>query len=282
MLNIGPRANGDVPYEISQRLREMGAWLEVNGDAIYGADAFDLRKDQHGWGMITSKATDQGFKLYFHLFNWPLNKTLPITGVTDRPERVYLLADKQQAPLEFEHSGALTSIKLPNLQPDPYISVVVAEYVGKPEVETGLVAQTVEGGYSLLPRHGMPSMDKLIEPASQRESVPEHLPVSSDTRLSWKIHVHEPGPKSMDLSYSYQGKSDGGTFRVQCAGQTLKHSVVPTGKTVGEPNGKWIVNNFHSHRIGEVNFPSPGIYEITLQIEPGKKEALDFQWIWIL
>ncbi len=49
ILNIGPRANGAVPYEISQRLEEMGQWLLVNGSSIYGAQAFDLDKNMHDW-----------------------------------------------------------------------------------------------------------------------------------------------------------------------------------------------------------------------------------------
>ena len=42
MLNIGPRANGEVPYEISRRLEEMGSWLAVNGESIYGEGVRDL------------------------------------------------------------------------------------------------------------------------------------------------------------------------------------------------------------------------------------------------
>ncbi|HKL32827.1 MAG TPA: alpha-L-fucosidase, partial [Tangfeifania sp.] len=55
MLNIGPRANGEVPYEISQRMLAMGEWLNVNGESIYGAEAFELHKDLHDWGKITFK-----------------------------------------------------------------------------------------------------------------------------------------------------------------------------------------------------------------------------------
>jgi alpha-L-fucosidase len=35
LLNFGPRADGTIPDEIQNTLREMGAWLKVNGDAIY-------------------------------------------------------------------------------------------------------------------------------------------------------------------------------------------------------------------------------------------------------
>ncbi|HEY3705305.1 MAG TPA: alpha-L-fucosidase [Terracidiphilus sp.] len=35
LLNFGPRADGTIPDEVQNTLREMGAWLKVNGDAIY-------------------------------------------------------------------------------------------------------------------------------------------------------------------------------------------------------------------------------------------------------
>jgi len=36
LLNIGPKADGTVPDEDANILREIGAWLKVNGEAIYG------------------------------------------------------------------------------------------------------------------------------------------------------------------------------------------------------------------------------------------------------
>jgi alpha-L-fucosidase len=35
LLNIGPRADGTIPDEARERLQAIGAWLKVNGDAIY-------------------------------------------------------------------------------------------------------------------------------------------------------------------------------------------------------------------------------------------------------
>jgi alpha-L-fucosidase len=35
-LNIGPRSDGTIPEEVQQVLLDVGAWLKVNGEAIYG------------------------------------------------------------------------------------------------------------------------------------------------------------------------------------------------------------------------------------------------------
>ena len=36
LLNVGPRADGTIPEEAERTLLEIGRWLEVNGEAIYG------------------------------------------------------------------------------------------------------------------------------------------------------------------------------------------------------------------------------------------------------
>ena len=37
LLNIGPRADGTIPDEVQQVLLDVGAWLSINGEAIYGS-----------------------------------------------------------------------------------------------------------------------------------------------------------------------------------------------------------------------------------------------------
>jgi alpha-L-fucosidase len=282
MLNIGPRANGDVPYEIAQRMLEMGRWLDVNGESIYGAGAFDLRKDQHDWGMITAKETEKGYKLYLHVYNWPLNKQLKLTGIVESPRKVYVLADKHATPLTFAHKGPVSTIQLPAMQPDPFVSVVVVEYDQKPAIEDGLAAVTVDGGYSLRPANQHPANNSLkIEPPAMGESIPEHVAVSSGQTLKWKLYVAQPGEKTVDVSYSCQGEPRGGSLAVNLAGMQLKHTLSPTGKTVGEPNRDWVIDCFESHRIGRVAFPEPGYYELDLSLQPAAGEEVKFQWVWI-
>lgn len=52
LLNIGPKGDGSVvPFE-SEVLKEIGAWLKKNGEAIYGTEASPFR-EQFEWGTIT-------------------------------------------------------------------------------------------------------------------------------------------------------------------------------------------------------------------------------------
>jgi alpha-L-fucosidase len=40
LVNVGPRSDGTIPEEVQTILRDIGAWLKVNGEAIYGTRAW--------------------------------------------------------------------------------------------------------------------------------------------------------------------------------------------------------------------------------------------------
>ncbi len=67
-LNIGPKGDGTFPKPNVRRLKEVGAWMSVNGEAIYGVDPSPI--DDPEWGYITSKSMSNGnTKLFLHVFN---------------------------------------------------------------------------------------------------------------------------------------------------------------------------------------------------------------------
>jgi alpha-L-fucosidase len=55
LLNVGPRPDGTFPPEETQRLLELGKWLQSNAPAIYGTTASPLN-EVPSWGRITRKA----------------------------------------------------------------------------------------------------------------------------------------------------------------------------------------------------------------------------------
>ena len=68
LLNVGPQANGLIPVVMQERLLDMGKWLKVNGDAIYGTQAWA------GANEAASKEiafTQKGDTLFALFKQWP-------------------------------------------------------------------------------------------------------------------------------------------------------------------------------------------------------------------
>jgi len=55
LLNIGPRSDGTIPEEVQQVLRDVGAWLKTNGEAIYGTRPWKI------YGEGPTKLTEGAF-----------------------------------------------------------------------------------------------------------------------------------------------------------------------------------------------------------------------------
>lgn len=63
LLNIGPRPDGTLPDIAVERLREVGDWMSVYGETIYGTRGGDMPPQK--WGVSTIK----GDRLYIHILD---------------------------------------------------------------------------------------------------------------------------------------------------------------------------------------------------------------------
>ncbi|HNX78957.1 MAG TPA: alpha-L-fucosidase [Prolixibacteraceae bacterium] len=126
LLNVGPTAEGEIPQPSIQRLKEVGQWMKVNGEAIYGTQASPF--PWLPWG----KATLKGEKLYLHVVKWPAGGKLklPLTNVISNAK---LLA-APSVKLNVSHADNYAIIDLPAESPDTILPVICLDIKGAPEV----------------------------------------------------------------------------------------------------------------------------------------------------
>jgi alpha-L-fucosidase len=126
LLNVGPNQYGIIPEVCQQNLREMGAWLKLNGEAIYGTQASPF--PFLSWG----RATRKGQNLYLHIFDWPKDGNL-VVPFSNKITKAYLLADTKTS-LKVTGGKDKSAIELPAYAPDKIASVLAVEFEGEPVV----------------------------------------------------------------------------------------------------------------------------------------------------
>ncbi len=108
LLNIGPGPDGELDPVAYERLKEIGAWMNLNGEAIYGTRMYTVFKEGDGIRYTESK---DGKTRYIFLFDFP-GKTLQLTKIPfSKNTKLQLLGAKPN--LKWRASGDAVEITVP-------------------------------------------------------------------------------------------------------------------------------------------------------------------------
>jgi alpha-L-fucosidase len=142
LLNVGPTAEGVIPQASQDILRTVGRWLQVNGDAVYGAGPTpfgeemgeaspkgvkDVRGDLLVYQQTQWRVTTRPGKLYITFFDEP-RVPFAIPAMKNTITRAYRLADKAPVPMKTESGRTFLNLDRPIF--DPMATVVVVEFEG--------------------------------------------------------------------------------------------------------------------------------------------------------
>jgi len=145
LLNIGPKSDGTIPDIMSDRLFEIGNWLEINGDAIYGTTPNRIFQSN---GIKFTLSKDR--KTLFAFVEKFQEKTLKIRGVNATGEKHIQCLGSDQA-LEWENKGSDLIMQVTNsfiddlkFSPIYVLQIPVLPYLDKPKVQVSIENKIAE------------------------------------------------------------------------------------------------------------------------------------------
>lgn len=128
LINVGPTKDGIIVPAFEERLTQLGEWLAVNGEAVYGSKPWKHQNDTatpHVW--YTAKAG----VVYVYVMRWPKNEQLYLESLELSPQsRVTMLGLPTEQTFAWASAQSLegvgqlraarkgTTVKFPTLTPD--------------------------------------------------------------------------------------------------------------------------------------------------------------------
>jgi alpha-L-fucosidase len=108
LLNIGPGPDGELDANAYQRLKEIGSWIKVNGEAIYGTRMYKVfgESDSIRFTQAKNRKTE-----YIFLFNFPTQKLVLSKIAIPRDATLEMLGSSK--PLKWKTEGDKVQIDLP-------------------------------------------------------------------------------------------------------------------------------------------------------------------------
>ena len=118
LLNVGPMPNGKIQPEFISTLKEIGKWMEKNGETIYGTRGGPV--PPKSWGVSTYKNS----KVYIHLLN-PEDNNLLIPDFGKKVKGVTL--HSTSAKLKFRQDAFGITISVPKEVQDETDTIIIIE-----------------------------------------------------------------------------------------------------------------------------------------------------------
>ena len=157
ILNIGPEGDGSVVTYEAQVLHGIGAWLQRNGEAIYGTRKSPFPTLDFGYATVGPHA------IYLFVSKLPPDHQLHLPGVADTAfGRAYRLGSPKAA-VDIQRNGDDVTISLDHLanwptadsggaDVDTFMPVIVLPLNGLLRVRPPTVAAAADGHFDLQPK----------------------------------------------------------------------------------------------------------------------------------
>ncbi|NMH88386.1 alpha-L-fucosidase [Flavivirga algicola] len=274
LLNVCPAADGSIPAGQKEMLYEVGDWLKINGEAIYGTRPWRVSGEgpnmygKKGYYMeynsalqtspINVRYTQKDNNLYAICFDWPGKgfsfDKIQVNKITDKSkvtlighgEVDYEVVDKKlkikkmgisQKEMPFKHAYVL-KIEGFDLEADPFSKLEVIRLNADNATTTGHIVKRIGGvSNAKVQRNGLQNW---------------HNPWD---KVYWLVNVKTPGEYKVRGEFATRFKPARMVLKSQ--DDELKFETVPKTKY-----GVSVVKDY-----GSISFSKTGLYQIELKAQ---------------
>jgi len=262
LLNLGPTADGRIPVVQQDRLVALGKWLHVNGEAVYGTRKGLFR--HLPWG----KSTTKGNTVFLHVFRWPADNTLEVSGLMTKVKKAYLLHDPKRHSLKLNGKGAARlEIDLLGYHPFPHASVIALECEAKPVVTSRIMPDSqgvIVLGAETAELRGSVKLESTVARGAQgavglgSEQQLYNVGYWSDPKSSvrWDARLCPRTTYRLSMVYGSKPGTEGGTFVVQVGSARLDGRIA-------SHTGDW--REYRPMNLGRITTGEAGDVTVTVQ-----------------
>ncbi|WON94945.1 alpha-L-fucosidase [Sphingobacterium sp. UGAL515B_05] len=198
LLNVGPDGDGAIPEPAVRIMEQIGEWMKVNGESIYGTTASPFQALD--WGYCTQK----NGKLYLHVFDRPADGKINLP-IKNKVTAVYALASpNMKLKSTLENGKPAIPVDIFDSKKGP--KVIVVEIQGKPIVEESLT-QTQADGRIVMNANNAKLQEgkglKIIGAHTHDPNRPNAIGQWKDLadKVFWDIKIQKPGKYRVLVNY---------------------------------------------------------------------------------
>lgn len=285
LLNVGPDQNGVIPKSVEERLKTVGDWLKINGEAIYETEAGPY-PHQISWGTISQRKEDGKTNLYLNVLEWPETGEFTLFGLDNKVLGASLLATGESVGFSSEFDAMsgqnIITLDIPENQPDEYVSVIRLVVAGDAAMDPGFLQLTdrkvLMEAYNAkihdlepIPNKPDRALDmNMVTVPLRGEGIMagRGLTVKGFDKkgqaLSWDFKVFEPGLYDVVAICNMGDKIEWDAddqVRATVAGQVVEKELVVYKRV------ETLVKMAEAHCIiGTVKIDHPGVYSLTFEL----------------
>jgi alpha-L-fucosidase len=220
LLNVGPTSEGLIPSPEVERLLAVGAWMKVNGQAIYDTTASPFKKLP--WGRCTKKIQGDNTTLYLHVFDWPADGRLVVPGLENKIMSAKLLATGKKLKTSVTPDGVVVDV--PTNAPDVISSTVVLQFKGVPQIGATPITQKSDGSVRLMASEAELHGGLQYESGGGKDAIGYWT--NPDDFAGWTFNVDRPGKFLVAAEIASLGA---GRFEIMIGDQKISGTAVNTG-----------------------------------------------------